>query len=154
MRKQEGVVKFGYGRIFALIDCVVQSNIISVITMSTLYVFLTTCTQSYGDGTWLVVNDGNGLILAHRSKLQANSFRRKLSSVPIFSISRIVPLSWAFSMHSIRYLCLVSLVSGLSYLSAPYPLSLIMVRQGKRRRSEGHRDSGLHSTVGHCVEPQ
>jgi len=43
IRKQGGVFKSRFGRRFALMDCIVQHNILSVIIMLTLCVFLTPC---------------------------------------------------------------------------------------------------------------
>jgi len=153
IRKREGGIKSGFGSRSAFMNYVVQSNIPSIIIMSPLCVLLTPCAQSHGDGTEFVVGDDDELTTARRRELQANSLKGKLSSAFDLSFGSFVPLSWAFSVNSIRYKSYFNhpsiVVSGLSSLLATHPFSFIMVRTGKRRC-----DSGLPSSAGLSEEPE
>jgi len=125
--------------------------------MLILSVFITPYAQSLGNKTWLAEVDSDGLILVHYHEPQAIFSKGKLSPVMDLRIGCIVPTSGVFSVHYVWHpYCfnrLCSAVSGVYNLSAPYHLSIIMVHLGKIHCSGKCRDSGLHSSADHSVEP-
>jgi hypothetical protein len=141
-RKRDGVIKDGYCRIFALMECAVQSNTVVVIIMAILYVLFTPRAQSYCSGPWFDVVFGDRQNLANRGKLQADSLyfwkrfyyakvphgristalRGKLSKALEFRIGRVASPSRAFSVRLIRSLCHLSIPLLLSLVSLCLPL--------------------------------
>jgi len=137
---------------------VVQYNIPAVIIMSSHYAFLMPCDPSHGNGAWLDAVDSYRLSQAHRRELQANFFGGNLFSASDLSIGCIVPSSLVCYVHSAWiWSCFIQIriiVSGVSYSSVPFPLSVIMVRSGRSRRSRERRDNGLPSSTCPVVEPE
>lgn len=67
--KRDSIIKDGYGRIFAVMACTVQSKTVVVLIMAILLILFTPRVQSYCSGPWFDVVFGDRKNSTNRGKL-------------------------------------------------------------------------------------